>query len=162
MNTEDHIPVLCRHPRLKPWSPYPLHAYMNTSRPPIWLRRCSLLSADWEWENRPKKLCWFSLVGILRLNCQSPRVCAGKVDESIGSNAILFTQLVGKIPEQSWRSPLYSPSWTREAHIQNHTLPPLSPAALFNSFLWNLKENSISAMPEVFIWDKRSWEKNRQ
>lgn len=62
------------------------------------------------------------------LNWQSLGVCTGKVDESIGSNEILFTQLVRKIPEQSRGSSLKSPSWTPEAKSQNQTTPPHTPS----------------------------------
>lgn len=67
-----------------------------------------------------------------RLRWQSPGAWAGKVDEPIGSNDIVFTQLVGRNAGSPEEAPL-----THPAGLRGPQQTPPTPSV--NSALWHLK-----------------------
>ena len=152
MNTDSLL--WCREPLwysrgacLFPYPPSvypPLHANANTCGP-------HMAQILWFTASDLERMGWGNCAAVgfkpqfPRLNWQSLGAWAGKVDESIGSNEILFTQLVGEMLGESWGSPLSSPSWTPRPTAKTTYLPPPScPAAPLHTGLWISEGNNVN------------------
>lgn len=136
MNTENL--VFCRkpwwysrggHPSFHIHHPStPLHASEKTCGPHM-AQNLWFTTSDWERMDRGNCTAVGFKPEFPRLNWQSLGAWARQLDELIGGNESLFTQLVGEMLGEYWGSPQLSPGAYSQVHILAPS-PPLLPPCI--------------------------------